>query len=117
MAAWFSKKEKGQNLGIFAVLSLIILSGDARAGYGYGGDYFGGRNYLVFSVGSKNLVFFYSSADCRVVGFLFAKLEPYRAARLSAYLNFNQNIGDSSYHVKQILIALGSGGLTGVGLG
>ena len=32
-------------------------------------------------------------------------------------MNTGQDINSSSYHVKQILIALGSGGLTGVGIG
>ena len=38
-------------------------------------------------------------------------------ARLTTFLNVDQNINAASYHVRQILIALGSGGLTGVGLG
>ena len=32
-------------------------------------------------------------------------------------MNVNESIESSSYHVKQILIALGAGGITGVGLG
>jgi cell division protein FtsW len=51
------------------------------------------------------------------LGFIFAKLEPYRAERLATFLNVNENISSTSYHVRQILIALGSGGLMGVGLG
>jgi cell division protein FtsW len=51
------------------------------------------------------------------IGFLLAIFEPYRAARLATFLNFNNDVSSSSYHVRQILIALGSGGLMGVGLG
>ena len=42
---------------------------------------------------------------------------PHRKARLLAFLNPNIDTGGISYHVNQTLIALGSGGLLGVGLG
>jgi cell division protein FtsW len=42
---------------------------------------------------------------------------PYRKARLLAFLNPGIDTGGISYHVNQALIALGSGGLLGVGLG
>ena len=46
------------------------------------------------------------------------KLEPYRMARLSSYQNLDhKDLTTASYHVKQILIALGSGGFSGVGFG
>jgi len=44
--------------------------------------------------------------------FLLARIAPYRWARLVAFLN-----PDSNYHLRHNLIALGSGGLLGVGLG
>lgn len=50
-------------------------------------------------------------------GSLFTILSSdYRRDRLLGYLNFSDNI-DSSYHLKQILISLGSGGISGVGMG
>jgi cell division protein FtsW len=52
-----------------------------------------------------------------VAGLAVAIMEPYRLERLKTFLNFNQDIAGSSYHVRQILIALGSGGVFGVGLG
>jgi cell division protein FtsW len=42
-------------------------------------------------------------------------LSPYRRQRLNALLNLNTD--DTSYHMEQILISLGSGGVTGVGFG
>jgi cell division protein FtsW len=50
-------------------------------------------------------------------GAILIALEPYRADRLTAFLNMNKSLDSTSYHVKQILIALGSGGIFGVGLG
>ena len=42
---------------------------------------------------------------------------PHRRARFLTFLNPNIDTGGISYHVNQALIALGSGGLLGVGLG
>ncbi len=48
---------------------------------------------------------------------LFAMLVPWRRARLLAFLDPWQDKANSGYQVTQSLIALGSGGWTGVGLG
>jgi cell division protein FtsW len=42
---------------------------------------------------------------------------PYRRARLLAFINPDLDPGGITYHISQALIALGSGGLFGVGLG
>jgi cell division protein FtsW len=50
-----------------------------------------------------------------VVGLILSS--PYRKERLATFLDPSRDLLGSSYHVNQALIALGSGGLTGVGLG
>jgi cell division protein FtsW len=52
-----------------------------------------------------------------VVGTLVAVAEPYRRARITAFLHPWSDASDAGYQVSQSLIALGSGGWTGVGLG
>lgn len=42
---------------------------------------------------------------------------PYRAARLKTFFDYSHDPLGSSYHIRQALLAVGSGGLTGVGLG
>ncbi len=42
---------------------------------------------------------------------------PYRRERLLTFLNLSRDTQGASYHVRQVLIALGSGGLFGRGLG
>ena len=44
-------------------------------------------------------------------------ITPYRRARIEGFLNKNQNLQGQNYQVNQALIAIGSGGLTGVGYG
>ncbi len=48
---------------------------------------------------------------------VLAVLEPYRMARLTAFLNPFADAGDSGFQTVQGLTAIGSGGLFGVGLG
>ncbi len=44
-------------------------------------------------------------------------ISPYRASRLKTFLDPMHDPLGSSYHIRQILLAFGSGGLSGVGLG
>lgn len=52
-----------------------------------------------------------------ILSFLVIILSPYRKERLLTFLNVTTDPLGSNYHVRQILLALGSGGLFGVGLG
>ncbi len=52
-----------------------------------------------------------------VVVALFAVIEPYRRARLTAFLDPWSHASDSGFQAVQGQIAMGSGGFTGVGLG
>ena len=49
--------------------------------------------------------------------FILAITSPYRFQRLTTFLNPNADPLGASYHIRQILIAFGSGGFWGVGLG
>ena len=117
LAAWFSSKEKSRIwaflLLLFSVLALVILEPDM----GTAAIILAEGLVLYFLSGAKLTYFAILAPVLAVLGFIFAKLEPYRAARLATFLNVNENINSTSYHVRQILIALGSGGLMGVGLG
>jgi cell division protein FtsW len=117
LSAWFSHKEKGRFLAfsllIGAVLLLIMLEPDM-----------GTASIILFEA---IVVYFLSGGSVRhflmagpiigFIGFLFIKFEPYRAARLTSFLSIGQSLENTSYHVKQILIALGSGGVLGLGIG
>src|SRR5690606_27933936 len=82
-----------------------------------------------FIVGiTATVVYFLSGAPIRnfvfiivlvlVSGLALINLEPYRVARLAAFTSFDaSNLEEAPYHTKQILIALGSGGVAGLGFG
>lgn len=117
LAAWFSHKEK-ERLAAFGLLIgtvwlLIMLQPDM-----------GTASIILFEA---LVVYFLSGGSIRhfllagpvvfIIGAFFIFLAPYRLARLTAFLNLGHSLENASYHVKQILIALGSGGVFGVGVG
>lgn len=57
------------------------------------------------------------SAVGLVLGSALIVLSPYRASRLQTFLNPATDTLGTSYHIRQILLALGSGGIFGVGIG
>jgi len=48
---------------------------------------------------------------------LFIAFEPYRLARLSTFLDPTSDPLGSSYHIRQVILGLGSGGISGLGVG
>ena len=117
LSAWFSTKEKNRLpaflLLLGVILGLVILEPDM----GTAVIILSEAIAIYFLSGASLIIFAILAPILAILGFLVAIFEPYRAARLATFLNFNQDVSASSYHVRQILIALGSGGLTGVGLG
>lgn len=68
-----------------------------------------GLPYLYFLIGVPTFAF---------IGFLFILVSDYRRERLFTFFSPEKsNLSESGYHITQILIALGSGGLFGLGLG
>lgn len=52
-----------------------------------------------------------------VAGVLAIAFEPYRMSRLTTFLNPASDPLGNSYHVRQVILGLGSGGITGLGIG
>ncbi|MBI3385373.1 putative lipid II flippase FtsW [Candidatus Gottesmanbacteria bacterium] len=117
LSAWLSKKEKNR-FGAFLILlsmvvGLILLEPDLGTG--------------IIIVSCSLIIYFISGAPLKhLVGLIPVALGgilalaisvPYRFARLATFLNLNSDPLGASYHVRQVLIALGSGGLWGLGLG
>ncbi len=118
LAAWLSRQEKERFLAFIMLLVssvfLVIIEPDM------------GTAFIIAS--TATVVYFLSGAPVRDmvlivlgvgVGIIsLIKIAPYRIQRLTSFQNFDsKDLSTASYHVKQILIALGSGGLAGVGFG
>lgn len=118
LASWFSGKDKGGFFQFIVVLlgcvGLVILEPDL------------GTATIIGA--SSILIYFYAGAKVKNISaivaffliavFLLIQIAPYRAQRFASFMNFDPNdLSTTSYHVQQILIALGSGGMTGAGFG
>ncbi len=117
LSAWFAYKEKGRFLPFLTLLGvlvgLIILQPDLGT--------------AVIITGIALVLYFVSGASVKHFLFLLpillaaiallAIVAPYRMARLTTFLHPTSDPLGSSYHIRQILIGLGSGGWFGVGLG
>jgi len=114
-AAFLSKKRKTLPflgvLGLFA--GLVMLEPDLGT--------------TVILVASGLVVYFASGAPILEIGLIgligliggigLIFSSPYRKERLLTFLNPTRDPLGASYHIRQILIALGSGGIFGLGLG
>ncbi len=118
LAAWLSNKESGRLLAFlilfFVCIFLVAMEPDMGTAF-------------IIAV-SSIVVYFLSGSSikdmglilliCVVGSILLIKIEPYRVARFTSFQNFdNRDLHNATYHIKQILIALGSGGSFGVGPG
>lgn len=117
LSAWFSSKERGRLFAFLLLLGVIILLIMFQPDMGTAVIILSEALIIYFLEGANILHFIFLFPVIAFLGYLLVLLEPYRLARLIAFLNPSQSLQVSSYHVKQILIALGIGGLTGVGLG
>ncbi len=117
LAAWFSTKEKGRFSAFLLLVGFVLLLVMLEPDMGTTIIILSEALVLYFLSGG-NMRYFVSLAPILgILGFILIKIEPYRAQRLATFFNPNQSLGSSSYHVRQILISLGSGGFLGVGLG
>ncbi|HEX8932114.1 MAG TPA: FtsW/RodA/SpoVE family cell cycle protein, partial [Patescibacteria group bacterium] len=117
LAAWFSNKEKGRFTAFLILTGLVLFLVMAEPDMGTTIIILSEALVLYFLSGGNMVYFGILMPLLAVIGVILIKIEPYRARRLTAFLSPDQSLGTTSYHVKQILIALGSGGITGVGLG
>lgn len=71
--------------------------------------------YYLSGANLKDLSYFFVLLSTLVALLIFTS--PYRLRRLKTFLDPTQDPLGSSYHINQVLIGLGSGGFSGVGLG
>ncbi|MDO8452601.1 MAG: putative lipid II flippase FtsW [bacterium] len=72
---------------------------------------------MYFAAGAPLLHFAIGLPSAALLGLLLILSSSYRRERLLTFFNPGQDPLGTSYHISQVLIALGSGGLFGVGLG
>ncbi|MEK7543805.1 MAG: putative lipid II flippase FtsW [Patescibacteria group bacterium] len=117
LAAWFSAQEKGRFMAFLlltgSIFGLVMLEPDLGTG--------------IIIVGTALVMYFLSGAAIKHIALLFplviigvivlAISSPYRFRRLTTYLNPESDPLGASYQIRQVLLSLGSGGWTGIGIG
>src|SRR3989344_7637493 len=117
LSAWFARHRAGGVVPFFLILGatavLLVLQPDF------------GTLGIVLLIGVA--LYFFSGAPIKhfvimllviaVLGGVMAIAAPYRFNRIKTFLNPDHDKQNTSYHINQALISIGSGGIWGVGYG
>ncbi len=117
LAAWFSQKEKERFFAFLLLLGLVVSLIMLEPDMGTAAIILLLSLVMYFISGGSIMHFVTLLPAVFIAGFFLIRIASYRLARLTSFLNVDKSISSASYHVKQILISLGMGGLWGVGLG
>lgn len=117
LAAWFANPEKNRLVSFLLflgmVVGLVMLEPDL------------GTSMIIVCIAL--VLYFFSGAPAKHFALLLpiflasvvllALIAPYRMQRILTFFNREHDPLGSSYQIQQVLLGLGSGGLTGVGIG
>jgi cell division protein FtsW len=103
-------------VGIILAVSALLVIG-LQKDLGTGVTLVGIVAAMLYIGGLKLRYFTLGLAAVFAVGVMFILAAPHRIERVQTFLNPATNDVASNYHITQATIAIGSGGLTGVGLG
>lgn len=117
LSAWLSSKEKGRFLPFVLLLSLISFLVIIEPDLGTAIIIIATGIVIYFASGAPVVHFLALAPGAILSAIVLSIVSPYRASRLLSFINPNTDPLGSSYHIRQILISLGSGGLIGLGLG
>lgn len=104
-------------LGIILVAMAVIVIG-LQKDLGTSLTIFGIAITMVFMAGLRIRYMAMALAASLALGVIFTLIAPHRIERILTFINHDSSSSDAmGYHIDQALIAVGSGGLTGKGLG
>lgn len=117
LASWLTNKERGRFFAfvllVGLVIGLVILEPDMGTSVVLGAL----AIMLYFLSGAPIYQFLLLIPASLISLFVLIKLAPYRLERVFALFNPERDPLGTSYHIRQILLALGSGGISGLGFG
>ncbi len=121
LSGWFAnqkkKKFETKSLTFFIFMSVIAVLMLLQRDFGTLSVFIGiaGAIYLIAGASMTNLAL--GGGLAAVLFYIAVKLEPYRLQRFMTFLNPESDTLGSGYHIRNALIAVGSGGLFGLGFG
>lgn len=123
LATLFEKNKEGIKEAGYGLIPFIVIAGSVVFLIMLQPDM--GTMVIISLIGF--LIFYVAGAPLKHLGLLIAsavtmffvliKLAPYRAARFTVFLNPALDPQGIGYHINQALLAIGSGGIFGLGLG
>lgn len=117
LSAWFSKKEYSRLLPFLLLISLVvglvILQPDLGTAIIL--TFIAMSLYFLSNAPIWHFLMLIPAVLISIVGLIVSSA--YRFQRLTTFLNPNIDPLGASYHIRQILLSLGSGGFLGLGLG
>lgn len=117
LSAWLTNREKGRLLPFLLLTGLLVGLVIMEPDMGTAVVLFG-TAVTVYFLSESSIVGLVLLIPVFILGGLgIALASPYRVRRVLSFLNPDLDPLGASYHVRQALIALGSGGLFGLGLG
>ncbi|MDP2789920.1 MAG: putative lipid II flippase FtsW [bacterium] len=123
LAAWFSKQPVHAAepkrilyplLGLLGVITLVLIR---QPDLGTAIVILALAVVMYFAAGAPAKHFVWIATLFLAGLFLLIQVAPYRAVRLTVFLNPDKDAQGAAYHINQSLLAIGSGGLFGRGLG
>ncbi|MEK7631369.1 MAG: putative lipid II flippase FtsW [Patescibacteria group bacterium] len=123
LAAWFPKirldreEAKQTFLPFVAILAFITIALVLQPDLGTAIVIIGTAVVMYFVAGAPAKLFAWIGIGVITGVLLLIQLSPYRAARLTVFLNPEGDAQGTGYHINQSLLAIGSGGLFGRGYG
>lgn len=117
LAAWFSYKERGRLLAFVILVGIVVGLVVAEPDLGTAVVICATALILYFLSGAPlwHFLMLVPAVTLTILG--LAVTSPYRLRRLLTFLNPTVDPLGASYHIRQILLGLGSGGFWGLGLG
>lgn len=117
LATWLTTKEKGRLMSFLLLTGLLVGLIILEPDMGTAIILFGTAMSIYFLSNSELLGLIYLSPIVILGAIGLALKSEYRLKRVLTFFDPNVDPLGASYHVRQVLIALGSGGLFGLGLG
>ena len=117
LSAWFSSKERKRLIPFLFLLAMVVGLIMFEPDLGTASIVLL-ISFLLYFFSGAPLLHFMILVPVLIAGVLvLAVVSPYRLARLTSFVNPEKDPLGSSYQIRQATLALGSGGIMGVGIG
>ncbi len=117
LSSWFISKERKRFFSFIILLGILMLLIILQPDMGTASIVFLLSIIIYFMAGIETFYLFLLVPAAFGIGLLLIKFSPYRFKRLMAFFNPALDPQGITYHINQILISLGNGGLLGRGFG